>query len=508
MLLDQRGGLEYLRVGHESVLHVLELASWGWFEWLKTLDLSTSGVVVEEGGDLWSAWTGPSEETLETNAGLVARALIGGGLRDLEELNMRGAARMVGPRGREVVMDALKTGVCPNLRRLYISGASSYKYDEGARNPVADALESGHLRHLEELDLSQNKLGHEGVEAIARALQEGACPHLTYLNLEGSGISHAAGPVLGEVMRSGRCGMLRHLNIGENRLASIEGLGPVISALEAGGCPSLRSLGLHYCELLPAPATTLSQAVRSVSCRQLQYLTLEMGLRDRTSSFTFLQGLQQGALPSLIFVDLTGCHMNQEHGGVLGGLIHGGALPQLETLIVPFNPLGDGGMVPIMDGLEAGGCRNLKTLDMRGVDMGPHGGHALADALYSGNIPLQELRLGDNHVEDEAMARVIKELRICHQLRHLVVRKTGAGISAGQVLVQALQHKDWPEVEKLDLSGNVYLLSDEGVVVGLVGVLERRADLCPRLKRVYLGKSGLDKEGEGGKRLAKLLQNA
>lgn len=42
--------------------------------------------------------------------------------------------------------------------------------------------------------------------------------------------------------------------------------------------------------------------------------------------------------------------------------------------------------------------------------------------------------------------------------------------------------------------------------MGLVGVLERRADLCPRLKVVEFIESGLDEEGEAGGRLAQLLQ--
>ena len=48
LLLEQRGGLEYLRVEHESVLHVLDLASEGCFKGLKTLKLVEA--VMEEDG--------------------------------------------------------------------------------------------------------------------------------------------------------------------------------------------------------------------------------------------------------------------------------------------------------------------------------------------------------------------------------------------------------------------------------------------------------------------------
>ena len=55
--------------------------------------------------------------------------------------------------------------------------------------------------------------------------------------------------------------------------------------------------------------------------------------------------------------------MEQEHGRVLGEAIGGGALPKLEDLSIAQNKsLGDNGVVPIMAGLEGGGCRHLKDL--------------------------------------------------------------------------------------------------------------------------------------------------
>ena len=75
----------------------------------------------------------------------------------------------------------------------------------------------------------------------------------------------------------------------------------------------------------------------------------------------------------------------------------------------------------------------------------------------------------------------------------------------GQALVQALQDKAWRKLEVLYAFKNEQLLVDEGLVVGLVEVLERRADLCSRLKEVRCENSGLDKRGEAGGRLARLL---
>ena len=147
--------------------------------------------------------------------------------------------------------------------------------------------------------------------------------------------------------------------------------------------------------------------------------------------------------------------------------------------------IGDGGVVPIMAGLEMGGCPHLKVLYVNNVGMGPQGGLASARALVSGLLRcLQDFNVGQNeNVGDEAMAEVIKGLRKCHQLRELHLRETGMGVMAGQALVQALQDKAWPDLEMLSLHENQHVLSDE-VVAGLVEVLgaQRTGSALPHLK--------------------------
>lgn len=66
-------------------------------------------------------------------------------------------------------------------------------------------------------------------------------------------------------------------------------------------------------------------------------------------------------------------------------------------------------------------------------------------------------------------------------------------------------YKIRPGLEELSMSGNKNLLADEGVALGVVEVLERRTDFCPRLERVNFHDTGLDDEGEAGNRLSRLL---
>lgn len=79
----------------------------------------------------------------------------------------------------------------------------------------------------------------------------------------------------------------------------------------------------------------------------------------------------------------------------------------------------------------------------------------------------------------------------------------------GPALVQALRGKVWPELRVLGVLGNRDWLRDEGVVAGLVAVLERRACLYPRLKMVCFGGAGLDQKRDTARaraRLAALLK--
>lgn len=67
------------------------------------------------------------------------------------------------------------------------------------------------------------------------------------------------------------------------------------------------------------------------------------------------------------------------------------------------------------------------------------------------------------------------------------VRAPYVGVMAGRALVQAVQGEAWPELRELVAAGHEALLRDEGVIVGLCGVLERRADLCRRGVRAKWG---------------------
>lgn len=242
LLLDQEPrSLEYLCVGHESVLHVLDLSSLGCYEGLKTL-----------------AITAMNTKSGDEDVGYIERALSGGGLESLEELSLRSCN--MSPTNINKILAVLKDGVCPGLQRLDLS--YNYVFDKtavvGIGQAMARLLESGHCHNLRELGLGCAHFGEGGVEAIANALQGGACPELLKVNLASCHLSTAHARALGAALKSGACPKLEELNLtGENDDISDEGWTPIMEAIEWGSCPNFKRLGLGFSSLGIKAATSL-----------------------------------------------------------------------------------------------------------------------------------------------------------------------------------------------------------------------------------------------------------
>lgn len=110
---------------------------------------------------------------------------------------------------------------------------------------LAIALGSGHCHSLQELDLSRTRLSLGGFTAVTHALQQGHCPDLRRLGLSFCCLWAADGRALGVALRSGHIGKVEELDLSGNDMGD-DGLIPVLEALEAGCCPNLRRLSLQY----------------------------------------------------------------------------------------------------------------------------------------------------------------------------------------------------------------------------------------------------------------------
>ena len=115
---------------------------------------------------------------------------------------------------------------------------------------------------------------------------------------------------------------------------------------------------------------------------------------------------------------------------------------------------GDKGLARVIQGLEAGGCKNLKELNLSQCYMRPLAGAALAHALTSGSLlHLQKLLLNDNDfgIGDEMMVEVIVGLRGCRDHRELNLIESGMGSATAMVVYDAIRDNVWPKLRSLGL---------------------------------------------------------
>lgn len=492
---QQRGcGLAYLFIAHRSLLDVLGLAIHGCFKALRTLDLT---------GRLW--YQSPMWE--EEDAVYLAGVLAGGGLEGLEELRLQ--RMFIGGPSVEMILQALTGGACPRLRQLGLTRTDDFLPDEGGvGHALVEALESGHLRHLQELSFN-NYWGHHGVgeksSGVFRALQRGACPSLARLSLSAWRLSSTESQALAMALGSGSCARLEYLDLGDNWTAGEQGWGAIFEALQAGCSPMLKVLNLSNGALGPVSAAALAHALLSGNCPRLQSLDLPRAFTERLAPLAFLQAIQQaqGRQVPITHLNLYSTHLDAEHGRMLGEAIGQGSFSRLEELKLGSNSsLGDEGVVPIMAGLEGGGCPHLRELLLDSTGMGPQGGHALSRALASGQMSrLERLELGPTQnfrepvlgrIGDEALARIAVAVGSCRRLRILVLSDQNMGREAGLTLLQTLREGPWTYLEEVVLFGNP-CLGDELVGVDLGQLLEEGG--FPRLRMVRVEYTGLSREG-------------
>lgn len=150
---------------------------------------------------------------------------------------------------------------------------------------------------------------------------------------------------------------------GTNEMAVV---GSLADSLEGGNIPHLQHLGLEGANMSAMEARRLARGLSSGHCRQLRRLYLSRAFSDREGILHVLNTLvQTRCCPELSCLDLTkNSQLGPEHGVVLGQAIREGVLSQLEKLVLAqCKSLGDDGVVPIMEALEATtGCPKLHHL--------------------------------------------------------------------------------------------------------------------------------------------------
>lgn len=124
----------------------------------------------------------------------------------------------------------------------------------------------------------------------------------------------------------------------------------------------------------------------------------------------FLSGLGAGALPALVFLNLSFSGMDEAGAASLAAALGRGAIPRLRDLLLDFNPIKDAGLVALAPQLRQ---RPLfADLRLEGCQIGDDGLAALVAPPFSTAFKtLKLLDLKRNQISDAGCAKLAEAIR-------------------------------------------------------------------------------------------------
>ena len=299
-------------LGDEGVVPVLEAVRRGGCQHLRRLDLSACHLT-------------------EVGGRALGRALRGGGCGELRRLLLFDA--FVDRVGSLEVLQAILSGACDKLVYLCLSG---YMMDTEHADALSEALTGGHLRYLEELDLSNNeRLGDEGMARIMLTLGNGTCPDLRQLTLWKVGRGEVGAAALASALGSGSLSHLRGLHLADYNLIGDVVMSGIIAAMSSGTCPELESLQLNRTGLDTVACQCLCHALHSGAWPHLTRLLISEDplIALLTAEIAAVLGSGAGqALKQLCLCSSTAVGIRK-----LAEAFEGGACPSLEYMLLIAN---------------------------------------------------------------------------------------------------------------------------------------------------------------------------
>jgi serine/threonine protein kinase/hemoglobin-like flavoprotein/Ran GTPase-activating protein (RanGAP) involved in mRNA processing and transport len=350
---------------------------------------------------------------------------------------------------------------------------------------VAALAASSHLESLAWLDLSANRIRSQGVAALARAK---SLPALRALRLAGNGVGPRGASALGEAKWNlveldasgndigasgaralcvgGLLAGVTTLRLGDNGLGA-DGAAALASCSHLRG---LRELDLSNNDLGAAGAASLAISPHLggvsrlalgrndlgreglemlLSARRLERLAaLDLSGNDIGASGAMLlassplarrlealdvahNGLGDAGVAALLGApNLAALHcLSVASNGLSAGSagLLGGSLPQLETLDLSHNPLGDEGGLALAESLS-----RMQVRDLRVADCGL-GADALGALLRAAEGRLGKLCASSNPLGPEGVEQLVAVAELA-QLEELELRDVGAGASGGRAV--------------------------------------------------------------------------
>jgi len=318
--------------------HVMESIKHGGCPNLRHLDLSMTNLDREHGA-------------------LLGDALANGELRHLEALVLCGNDVLEGP-GLVPMIQALESGHLPHLKTLNLSDIRL----RSQASVLAHALLSGRCRQLQSLDLSSALSDQAGTLQMLESLRNDSCPNLRYLDLSDCGIGRTHNRLLHEI----NGGKLEELILSNNALGN-QGVANLAAALGEGRCPMLTQLILSNVKMGEIGAAALAQALGSLSLAHLQVLDVSKnGATKDHAMAEIVRGLRM--CQKLRFLQSDGTGDGLESFAALVESLKDGVWPRLERIFLIESDLPDYCFVQLAATLMDGAASSLKRITLGLLD--------------------------------------------------------------------------------------------------------------------------------------------
>ncbi|XP_051763715.1 NACHT, LRR and PYD domains-containing protein 12-like isoform X4 [Ctenopharyngodon idella] len=376
----------------------------------------------------------------------------------------------IGDEGLTLLSDGLKDPHC-KLEKLTLFDCNITA--EGCA-ALASALRSN--SHLRKVDLSENKIGDEGLMLLSDGLKDPHCK-LEKLKLYDCNITDEGCAALTSALRSNS--HLRELNLSDDKIGD-GGLTLLSDGLQDPHC-KLEKLTLYDCNITAEGCAALTSALRSNS--HLRELGLSQSKIGGRGLMLLSDGLKDPhcKLENLMLYD---CNITAEGCAALASALRSNS--QLRELNLSENKIGDEGLMLLSDGLKDPHCK-LENLMLWGCDITAEGCAALASALRSNSL-LRELDLSENKIGGQGLTLLSDELKDPHcKLEKLWLSQCNITDEGCAALTSALRSNS--HLTELNLSENK--IGDEGLMLLSDGLMDPHC----KLENLMLSRCNITAEG-------------
>jgi Ran GTPase-activating protein (RanGAP) involved in mRNA processing and transport len=378
--------------------------------------------------------------------------------------------------------------VSSNLKKLVLTG--NPLGDVGATHLALFLRQQQNLPHLEELDLTDCRIGQLGAQSIAEALL--VKRELKTLKIINNPVQGGLGDIIKNLAYNPSITELDTSKVhglfndqGRDTLAKLLQLSVTIQKINLWKVPNLNSLSNTVFDELEKNKSLKILDMGDTQFNNLQQLgkalhkntTLEeINLQNNDINSTMLFNMyeelkkEKGAFSirkfhlsgnqldiviqgkekhwktmgqllqmatNLTYLDLSNCQLHKEHMVTIGEALKPEYKIPLETLLLRKNNIGKYGLKPLSQGLKQNTA--LKVLDLSGNDLGVLGANSVASMLLE-NKGLQELNLFGNFIEIEGAIMIAEALGVNTTLKRLDmglnrIRVRGA-LAVAQVLAK------------------------------------------------------------------------